>query len=661
MCGLAGIYCFDPTHPIDRALFIRQVDSIAHRGPDDGGAFFDRGVALGHRRLSIIDLTGGHQPMWDVEERIGVVFNGEIYNYRELQAELEKKGHRFQTSSDTEAIIHAYREWGEACVERFRGMFAFAVFDRATRTLMLARDRLGKKPLYYWCDGARLVFASEMKAVVADPSIPRVLEPTAVADYFAYGYVPGPGTILRGIKKLPAGHILVAKQGTLRERQYWDVDFSSVDESLTLDRAAQMLVSTLEESVRLRLRADVPLGAFLSGGIDSSVVVALMAKALDRPVKTHTVGFRESAWDERGYARETAGLYRTEHTEKEVAVDEATIVDRLAFYFDEPFGDSSAVPTYYLSGSTREHVTVALSGDGGDESFAGYRRYVFAMIEHDVRRRLPEALREHIVKPLARLYPKADYLPRPLRAKATLTNVAESHERAYFLSLTQKTYPRMLREDFLAGLRGYDPFQHMQRAFEASRTNDPLARLQYADLKLYLCDDILVKVDRASMAHALEVRVPLLDHCVIELGARMPSRLKLDGQKTKVVLKHVAKALLPSKIIDRKKMGFSVPLPEWFRGGLMKHAESVFFDTRGGKSGLIDTAGLRRMWYEHQLGVRDHATVFWSLLMFEHWAGRFLDPQYARDVQVVRARPVQPTRLHASLDAPRVDRALGVG
>lgn len=624
MCGIVGVYYFDRAHPVDRGLLSRQNDSIAHRGPDDGGIYTENGLGLCQRRLSIIDIGGGHQPMWDVEHRVGIVFNGEIYNYRELQKELESHGHRFVTNSDTEVIIHAFRQWGDKCVDRLRGMFAFAIIDRKTRTMLIARDRLGKKPLYYYRDQERIVFASEMKAILTDPSIPRVLDPNAVVDYFAYNYVPGPQTILRNIYKLPAGSLMVITEQGVEEHEYWDVDFGSVDPTRSLERSADDLQAELEESVRLRLRADVPLGAFLSGGIDSSLVVALMAKQSDRPVKTHTIGFTENDYDERAYARETAELYKTDHTERVIDVSDASVIDRLAWHFDEPFGDSSAVPTYYLSQSTREHVTVALSGDGGDESFAGYRRYIFAMIEHNVRNKLPPALKSSIVRPLAKAYPKADYLPRYLRARATLTNLAESHERAYFLSLTQKTYPRLLSKDFQRGMGDYDPYHHFERHFARANTTDPLARLQYVDLKMYLCDDILVKVDRASMAHGLEVRVPMLDHQIVELGASIPSSQKLRDKQTKLVLKKVAERSLPSSILNREKKGFTIPLPAWFRGGLRERAESIFFDQRGGASGLLDSTGVRRMWYEHQLGISDHSTVLWSLLMFEQWARRFL-------------------------------------
>lgn len=624
MCGLVGVYHFDPQRPVDRALLIRQNDSLAHRGPDAGAVFVDAGVGLGHRRLSIIDVSGGAQPMWDVERRVGVVFNGEIYNYRELRTELIGRGHRFHSDSDTETIIHAFREWGEACVSRLRGMFAFAVYDRQTRDLLLARDRLGKKPLYWYRDRGRLIFASEVKAIVEDPTVPRAIEPTAVVDFFAYNYVPGPGTILQGINKLPAGHLMVVQGSAMEIKEYWDVDFGHPDNAPSMEARADALEAELKEATRLRLRSDVPLGAFLSGGIDSSLVVGLMAKAMDQPVKTHTIGFSEAQFDERAYAKETSQLFHTDHQEKVVEADATGVIDKLAWYYDEPFGDSSALPTYYLAGATRERVTVALSGDGGDENFAGYRRYVFAMYEDRCRQTVPGLIRRGLVGPLARLYPKADYLPQALRAKATLSNLAVSHERAYFLSLTQKSYPQFLDGSFLSAMRGYDPYQHFERHFARARTDDPLARLQYVDLKTYLCDDILVKVDRASMAHALEVRVPLLDHRVVELAAAMPARAKLDGQKTKLVLKEVARRYLPDAVFDRPKMGFSLPLQAWFRGGLKDRAQATLFDTPGGQSGLLDPAGLRRLWYEHQLGMVNHATSLWSILMFEAWFQRFL-------------------------------------
>ncbi|MCA9554285.1 MAG: asparagine synthase (glutamine-hydrolyzing) [Myxococcales bacterium] len=644
MCGIVGIYCFDKRRGVDREVFVRQVDALAHRGPDDGGAYFEPGVALGHRRLSIIDLGGGHQPMWDSEGRLGIVFNGEIYNYRELKKELEQEGHRFRTDSDTEVILNAYRQWGARCVDHFVGMFAFCVFDRQERTFFLARDRLGKKPLYFYKDDERLIFASELKAILMDPTVPRVMEPTAVVDYFAYNYVPGPQSILRDVQKLPAGHAMLVSPDRVVMQRYWDVDFSHVDRTKNLEQNATALIAHLEDAVRLRLRSDVPLGAFLSGGVDSSLVVALMARQLHEPVKTHTIGFDEAEYDERAYARETAALYETEHHEKIVSVDAAGIIDQLSWFYDEPFGDSSAVPTYYLSQATREKVTVALSGDGGDENFAGYRRYQFAMAEDRVRTHVPHFIRKNLIKPVADIYPKADFLPRYLRAKATLTNLAESHERAYFLSLTQKTYPRLLSPTFLTGVSEHDPFEHFQRHLAQCGTEDRLARLQYVDLKLYLCDDILVKVDRASMAHALEVRVPILDHHIVDRAARLPAKYKLDGQQTKVALKYAARRMLPRQILERKKMGFTIPLPEWFRGGLRARAEAAFFGQKGGYSGLLDTAGLRRMWYEHQLGISNHATVLWSTLMFEEWARRFMS---GGDLAAgaVLPRGARPTRI----------------
>nr|XP_061807095.1 asparagine synthetase [glutamine-hydrolyzing] 1-like [Nerophis lumbriciformis] len=595
MCGIVGVFHFDARRPVDVDLLVRQTDAIAHRGPDDGGVYAEAGVGLGHRRLSIIDVDGGQQPMWDLEGRIGVVFNGEIYNYRELKKQLESKGHQFVTNSDTEVILGAYREWGAACVDRFVGMFALAVHDRKSRTLFLARDRLGKKPLYYYRDGERIVFASEMKAILVDRTISRSLEPTAALDFYAYNYVPGPQTILQRFFKLPAGHSMFITRDDVRVARYWDVDFSGPIADGSVDRHSETLLEELEDAVRLRLRSDVPLGAFLSGGVDSSLIVALMSRQLDTPVKTNTIGFSEAGYDERGYAQETAGLYETDHSEHLIEADAASIVEDLSWFYDEPFGDSSAVPTYYLCEATRKKVTVALSGDGGDENFAGYRRYVFAMYEDQVRRRVPSSLRRGLISPLAALYPKADFLPRPLRAKSTLTNLAASHERAYFLSLTQKSYPRYLSGDFLRGLGGYDPFGHFERHLARVDTDDPLARLQYVDLKMYLCDDILVKVDRASMAHALEVRVPLLDHRAVQFAATLPPTHKLDGRNTKVTLKAAAQRLLPKQILEREKKGFTIPLPEWFRGPLRASTEAMFFDRAGGESGLLDTTGLRRM------------------------------------------------------------------
>ena len=627
MCGIVGIYNFDKNQTPETSLFIAQTDTLSHRGPDAGGVWLGDGVALGHRRLSIIDLAGGLQPMWDVEKRVAIIFNGEVYNYRELRTQLISRGHVFKTDSDTETIIHAYREWGSKCVDHLRGMFAFAIFDIQNRSLFLARDRLGKKPLYYYQDEERFIFASEIKAIVRDPSVRRKLKPDAVVDYFAYNYVPGPGTIFQGIHKLPAGHIMLVDQFGTKKQAYWDVDFSLVTQPHGIEEAARELTEQLRESTRLRLRSDVPLGAFLSGGIDSSLIVGLMSQQAVGDVLTHTIGFEEQAYDERSYARETADLFGTSHFEKVMAVDSTSIVDALSWYYDEPFGDSSAIPSYYLCQATRERVTVALSGDGGDENFAGYRRYRFAMAEHLFRQQVPSLVRKKIFGTLGRLYPKADYLPRYLRAKATLTNIAEDHNRAYFLSLTQKSYPRFLNPDFLASVSNYDPYNHFENHLAHAQTEDPLARLQYIDLKMYLCDDILVKVDRASMAHGLEVRVPLLDHNAVQFAATLPSHYKLQGNESKRVLKRAANSLLPESVFRREKKGFTVPLPEWFRGGLKAPAEAIFFDQPGGQSGLLSDQGLKRIWFEHQKGIRNHATSLWSVLMFEHWARRFLSSE----------------------------------
>jgi asparagine synthase (glutamine-hydrolysing) len=640
MCGFSGIFCFDQSRTIDRSVFVEQTNTLVHRGPDDGAVWFGSGVALGHRRLSIIDIGGGLQPMFDAEGRIGIVFNGEIYNYRELRKQLRQKGHRFQSDSDTETMLYAYREWGSSCVDHFDGMFAFAIYDRRKGSLFLARDRLGKKPLYYYKDDERIVFASEIKAIVADKSIPRKMNPSAVVDYFAYNYVPGPQTIFQDIRKLPAGHMMSVKKSGVCIRKYWDVDFSHQEYDRGIDHAAQELLEKLEEAVRFRLRSDVPLGAFLSGGIDSSLVVSLMAKGATKEVLTHTIGFEEQEYDERSYARETSEHFNTSHFEKIMKVDSTAVISDLSWYYDEPFGDSSAIPTYYLCKATKERVTVALSGDGGDENFAGYRRYRFAMAEDMFRKRLPSKLRKVVFGGLGHLYPKADYLPRYLRAKATLTNLSHDHERAYFLSLTQKSYPQFLHPDFLFGLVDYDPYVHFENHLPHANTKDALSRLQYIDLKMYLCDDILVKVDRASMAHALEVRVPMLDHRAVEFAARLPPEFKLDAQSSKRVLKRSARSILPPSIFDREKKGFTIPLPQWFRGGLKRRSESTFFDQPGGMSGLLSEKGLKRMWFEHQNGLRNHATSLWSVLMFEEWAGRYLHDKRDSPPKI-DARPTQ--------------------
>lgn len=626
MCGIAGFF-----HPrLERAeaaaLLRRMTRALTHRGPDEDGLLVDGPAGLGHRRLSIIDLEAGRQPIFNEDQTKAIVFNGEIYNFRVLRERLLTRGHRFRTSSDTEVILHAYEEYGEKCVEHLRGMFAFAIWDRQRQQLFLARDRIGIKPLYYSWDGKTCLFGSELKAVLEDPSVSRQLDPFALDEYLTYLYVPAPRTIFKGIHKLEPGHTLTISDSGASHARYWDLRFDP-DERVTEGDWIEGLLEKLKESVAIHLVSEVPLGAFLSGGIDSSAVVALMAGILDRPVQTATIGFEESGFDELPYARMVAARYRTQAHERIVRASASRILDQLVWHFDEPFADASMIPTYYVSQVARERVTVCLSGDGGDENFGGYRRYKFDVFENRIRGWIPSVVRKPLFGVLATVYPKADWLPRMFRAKSLLRNLALSPEEGYFSSVTWFT-PSMkqalYRDTMLSTVRGYQPFCVMQRYFERTRGWDPLARIQYVDMKTYLVDDILTKVDRASMAHSLEVRVPLLDHEVMEFAARIPSRFKLHGGEGKYILKRALRDLVPAEAMERPKMGFSVPLSRWFRGELKDQFETRVLAPRSFLGEIMKPEAIHCWWSQHQRGMRDYSTHLWALLVLECWGQRFM-------------------------------------
>jgi asparagine synthase (glutamine-hydrolysing) len=623
MCGIAGIYNFKSLEPVTPGLVKAMTDTLVHRGPDDEGFYISGPLGLGHRRLSIIDLEGGHQPIANEDGTVWVVFNGEIYNFGELHEYLVKKGHAFKTRSDTEVIVHLYEEEGEKCFEKLRGMFAIAIWDGPNRKLVLARDRVGKKPLFYFCDGSRIAFASEIKAILELPNVSRDIDPEAVADYFSFLYIPAPKSILKSIRKVLPGHYCVASDKGIREVQYWDISFAHTIE-LTEEEWCEKLLDTLSEAVRIRLISDVPLGAFLSGGVDSSSVVALMAHLTNKSVATCSIGFEEKEFNELEYAREIASEFKTDHHEQIVRPDAVGIVEKLVWHYDEPFGDSSAIPTYYVSQVARERVTVALAGDGGDENFAGYRRYYFDRRENMMRAMLPQAIREPLFGTLASLYPKADWAPRVFRGKATFENLARSPIEAYFRSVSAfhtELKAKVLHQDLLSQLNGYDSLDIFRHYYHKADTEDPLSRIQYVDIKMYLTDDILVKVDRASMAHSLEVRAPILDHKLMELAASMPSTMKLRGMNGKYIFKRALKQLLPKAVLHRRKMGFAVPLARWFRSDLKELAHSVIFGRFG--EGIVNEPTIKSLWQEHQSGLRDRSTELWTLLMFRLWERQF--------------------------------------
>jgi asparagine synthase (glutamine-hydrolysing) len=597
-------------------------DSLYHRGPDGEGIFVEPGIGLGHRRLSIIDLSGGAQPLFNEDHSVVVVFNGEIYNFSRLTEELIALGHRFRTHCDTEVIVHAWEEWGESCVERFRGMFAFAVWDRNKETLFLARDRLGIKPLYYagFSDGT-VSFASELKALMLDPRLVRDIDPTAVEDYFAYGYVPDPKTIYRSVRKLAPGHVLTIRRGVASAgpRSYWDVAFTG-DHRGSEAEISEELIERLGDAVECRMIAEVPLGAFLSGGVDSSAVVALMAQRSAGPVNTCSISFGDPAYDEAAFAAQVAARYGTNHRVDRVDPDAFDLVDRLAQLYDEPFADSSAMPTYRVCELARRHVTVALSGDGGDEVFAGYRRYRWFHFEQRFRDRIPQAVRGPLFGLAGKLYPKMDWAPRIFRAKATLEAIARSPAAGYFHGvsvLTDRVRESVFSPWLKRELQGYHAREVLAWHMDRAPADDFLSRVQYADMKTYLPGDILTKVDRASMAHSLEVRVPILDHPFIEWAGRVPVSMKLRGREGKHIFKKALEPCLPRDVLYRPKMGFAVPLASWFRGPLRDRVRTALTGPILAETGMFDTGRVRSLIDRHQSGANDHSAVLWSLLMFE--------------------------------------------
>ncbi len=628
MCGIAGYIAAAGAHPNHQTL-ITMCDRIVHRGPDDYGEFLDRRAALGHRRLSIIDLAGGHQPIGNEDGSVQAIFNGEIYNYQSLRRDLLAKGHRLATNSDTEVLVHLYEEVGERLPEYLNGMFAFAIWDARREELFLARDRLGKKPLYYSesIPGARLAFASELKALAAMPGFDRPVNERAVADFLALGYVPDPDTIYRGVEKLAPGHSLLLAAGGAKLRRYWSLQFAP-DSEAGYQAKLEQLHSLVVDSVVSRLMSEVPLGAFLSGGLDSSTVVAVMAKHAPGQVKSFSIGFTNQAFDELDYARLLAARYRTEHHEEVVTPSIHEMLDTLVDQFDEPFGDPSAIPTLYLCRMTRRHVTVALSGDGGDELFGGYDRYALGLLEDRLRRMLPAPFRRTALRTAAAFWPKLDFLPRPLRWKSMMTCVSQELSDGYFTSVSairDGDLQSLLSPALRRALGGYNPRDRFREHFQGLEHLSPLEQMQAVDIKTYLPGDILVKVDRASMAYSLETRAPLLDYRIAELAATLPPAFKLKRGSGKRIFKQAFAGDLPQAITQRRKMGFSVPLAEWFRTSLKPLFESTVLRPDMERYLSLDRA--RQDWERHQRGLRDHSTRLWYMLMLACWDSRHNTPR----------------------------------
>ncbi|RJG07045.1 amidotransferase 1, exosortase A system-associated [Noviherbaspirillum cavernae] len=622
MCGIVGIFDTRGEREIDRQLLSRMNETQHHRGPDEGGLHTERGVGLGHRRLSIIDVSTGQQPLFNEDNSVAIVFNGEIYNFHELMDELLALGHVFRTRSDTEVIVHAWEQWGETCVQRFRGMFAFALWDRNRKTLFLARDRLGIKPLYYALlpDGT-FIFGSELKSLKAFPQLPREIDPCAVEDYFAYGYVPEPRTIYRHAFKLPPGHTLTMKAGDAcaTPKRYWDLAFK-VAATAAQASVEEELIEQLRDAVNSHLVAEVPLGAFLSGGVDSAGVVATMAGLMNDSINTCSIAFNNPGYDESVFAAQVAQRYATRHHTETVDADDVSLIDKLAGLYDEPYADSSAIPTYRVCQLAKKRVTVALSGDGGDEIFAGYRRYRYAMAEQRVRSMMPLAIRKPLFGTLGKVYPKADWAPRMFRAKTTFEALARDLVEGYFHGVSimpDRVRDQLFSDRFRQQLQGYRAIEVMRAHAAQSPTDDPLSMVQYLDFKTYLPGDILTKVDRASMAHSLEVRVPLLDHKFVEWASGVPSSLKLNGGQGKYIFKKSLQPHLSDDILYRPKMGFSVPLADWFRGPLRDKVRKAVLNPVLLDTGIFNETYLRHMLDQHEAGVKDYSTPLWSVLMFE--------------------------------------------
>lgn len=634
MCGIAGIVDLKG-RPVERGLLKQMCDAMVHRGPDDEGYYFDAVAGLAQRRLSIIDLAGGTQPMSNEDGSVWITFNGENYNFQEVRPRLEALGHTFATHSDTEVIVHGYEQYGPGVVKQLRAMFAFALWDEKKRTLLLARDRVGKKPLFYTEADGQFVFASELQGLLQHPAVKREVAPGAIDDYLTYGYIPGPGTIFRGIQKLLPAHYLImtlGAEGGVREcrvERYWDLEYTP---KLTMDegQAAEQLLELLTEAVRLRLIADVPLGALLSGGTDSSIVVALMSRLSNAPVKTFSIGFEEQAFNELPHAQRVAERFGTEHHEMIVNPDALAVLRTLVRHYGEPFADSSAIPTYYVAQLTRQHVKVALNGDGGDENFAGYDRYLGSVLA-ETYQRIPSAVRRYMVEPAVRLIPEG--LPRQNRVKrarrfveAAALPLAERHLRwmTYF-SPEQKG--ALYTPEFQSQLDGHNSRGWLLEQFGVRGRNGHtrLDTVLDVDVHSYLAYDLLVKMDIATMANSLEGRSPLLDHKVMEFCARLPDEMKVRGNQSKYLLKKVASGLLPAENLYRRKMGFGVPVGEWMRGELRPLLEDALLSERSARRGYFSPAAQKQMVRDHLEGKQDYAYNLWALLWLELWHQEFVD------------------------------------
>jgi asparagine synthase (glutamine-hydrolysing) len=639
MCGIAGIFGNDADKIPDGLLplIARMCEVIEHRGPDDAGYFIGKGIAIGMRRLSIIDLAGGRQPVANEDASVRVVFNGEIYNYQDLRHDLISRGHRFSTGSDTEVIVHLYEEEAERCVEKLRGMFAFAIYDRNRQSVLLARDRLGIKPLHYAILGDTLIFGSEIKSILQHPDIAREPNLAAVSDFLTFGYVPDPETAFRGIRKLAAGQTLTFTGGRSTVRQYWSPEPRPIEDGATSrPQSARELLEQLKDSVGSHLVSDVPVGAFLSGGIDSSAVVSLMSCILDRPVKTFSIGFNEENYDELEYARMSARRFNTDHHEFVLTPDVCSIVEEITWHFDEPFADYSSIPTYLVSKLARDHVKVVLSGDGSDELFAGYDRY-----QVDSQRRafdfVPAVVGQQILRGISRRLPHGAF------GKRFLYNISLRGAERYIDSVSyfnRMDRQQLLSPQMISESAACDPERSFLSIYMGAVRGSHLDRLLYLDTKTYLAGDILTKVDRMTMANSIEARVPFLDHKLVEAALGFPASLKLRGSTSKYVLKDALRGLLPDAVIDRPKQGFDVPMGRWLRGALRQMLSDVLMDARTRQRGYFNQTAVNGLVLEHLRGRRDHSRRLWELLTLELWHRMFVDRRPEPRYEGIKRAPI---------------------
>lgn len=627
MCGICGKINFD-SNPIDTSLLKRMTSCLSHRGPDDEGVYIKRNVGLGHRRLSIIDLSPlAHQPMSNEDGTVWIVYNGEIYNFFELREDLLKKGHTFRSKSDTEAIIHLYEDHGVDCLKYLRGMFAFAILDEKDNSIFLARDRVGKKPLYYWYSPDTFVFASEIKSILQDEGFSRKPDYIAIHHYLTYQDVPSPWTAFEGIKKLPPAHYLILKNGQIKVERYWKLSYIPKHTMNRRDLKNE-IIERLKEAVKIRLISDVPLGVFLSGGIDSSATVAMMSEIMSEPVKTFSIGFKEKAYNELQYARMIAEKYKTDHTEFIVEPKAVDIIDKLVWHYNEPFADSSAIPTYYVSKLAREYVTVILNGDGGDESFAGYGRYIANEFARTIQRFFPTPIAKALL-PFVMVLPHgispSNFFWRLKRFLQEYVRSAELRNAHWLCHFTPEMKNSLYTDDFSSRVSSVDSFDLLLDKYSDAEADNFLDKTLYADVMMYLPDDLLVKVDVASMANSLEARSPFLDHEFMEFVAKIPAELKLRGRKTKYILKDTLKGILPDEVLFREKMGFGVPIDHWFRNELKEMAYDILLSDRAVQRGYFKKDAVKKILDEHTSEKWNWHNHIWNLLMLELWHRMFID------------------------------------